>query len=141
MTPSLADLVYCTPFTLLLHLSFLWVILCASIPLYLLTRPLQIDAAPLCLLGQYLGVLHAYAYTYACESLPVKKGTNFYTWLLWKQLNTQCIQKFISMCTTIGKFNRCEIFVGGCHGNDCIRMLTKFHLHVYYTEQVIGVKK
>ena len=24
---------------------------------------------------------------------------------------------------------------------DCIHMGTKFHLHVYYTEQVCGVKK
>ena len=29
-----------------------------------------------------------------------------------------------------------KVFVGGCHGNDCIHMGTKFHLHVYYTEQV-----
>ena len=33
----------------------------------------------------------------------------------------------------------CKVFVGGCHGNDCIHMGTKFHLHVCYTEQVIGV--
>ena len=33
------------------------------------------------------------------------------------------------------------IFVGGCHGNDCIHMCTKFHLHACYREQVIGVKK
>ena len=32
-------------------------------------------------------------------------------------------------------------FVGCRHGNDCIHMRTKFHLHVCYTEQVIGVKK
>ena len=32
-------------------------------------------------------------------------------------------------------------FGGGCHGNDLIHMLTKFHLHVCYTEQVTGVKK
>ena len=34
-----------------------------------------------------------------------------------------------------------KVFVGGCHGNDCIHMGTKFHLHVCYTEQVTGVKK
>ena len=34
-----------------------------------------------------------------------------------------------------------KVFVGGCHGNDCIHVRTKFHLHVCYTEQVIAVKK
>ena len=32
-------------------------------------------------------------------------------------------------------------FVGDCHGNNWIHVHTKFHLHVCYTEQVIGAKK
>ena len=35
----------------------------------------------------------------------------------------------------------CNIFVGGCHGNNLIHVRTKFHLHVCYTEQVIGAKR
>ena len=51
-------------------------------------------------------------------------------------------QRFISICATLtgeeGKGPE-AIFVGCRHGNDCIHMRTKFHLHVCYTEQFIGV--
>ena len=49
----------------------------------------------------------------------------------WKQL-LQMIN-FISIHATVKSVERKvpeAIFVGGCHGNDYIRMRTKFHLHV-----------
>ena len=62
--------------------------------------------------------------------------------LSWKRL-LQMIN-FISMNATVKSDERKvpeATFVGGCHGNDYIHTRTKFHLHVCYTEQVIGVKK
>ena len=69
-------------------------------------------------------------------------STYIYTRLSWKQLNTHehkvsfpFVLLLVSLTGEEGKVP--EAIFGGCrHGNDCIHMRTKFHLHVCYIEQV-----
>ena len=75
-----------------------------------------------------------------------EKGLRFLLVVVMETTEYTCVPCFPSMRAILSKFEELRsnfeqnclrlVFVGGCHGNDCIHMRTKFHLHKCFTDQV-----